>query len=435
MESWSFGSTWSAAEISNALEAHERGDFSESAKLANAMGRDDRISACRNTRIRALTGRGGANFNLVASAEGDQRRAGNVRDRVETNFFKVANEQSLSRIQGDVIDIGPSISRIHWAQERGVGQWLPRLEPWSMEWIRYDGQKECYLAQTADHGNVEVRGGTGEWMVVEPSGVRGWDAGAVRALAMPWFFRGNSWKDWARYCEKHGVPILAVEEPPAQNDVAGKVTKDRFYAALRRVGREGILRLPRSPDGKKGYGASILEPKSLSWPSFEAFLQRLDICIAVYLLGQNLSTEVSGGSFAAAIAQNRIRLDYLAADAEVLSTALRDQVWMPWGRFNFDWWDDALAPWPTWTTSVPEDLDAKAKTLLSLASSLKGLVDGGMPFDIRKLGEQYGIPLLSVQDAEKAAAEAAKKAAAQPKVEPAEDDTTDAPAEKDKTDE
>lgn len=428
MESWNFGGTWSADDISSALESHERGDFSESAKLAQAMGRDDRISACRNTRIRALTGRGGANFNLVASEEGDQRRAGNVRDRVDKQFFKVAPEQTLARVQGDVIDLGPSVSRIHWYQENGTGQWLPHLEPWSMEWIRRDAAKDCYVAQTADHGEVEVRGGTGEWLVVEPSGARAEMAGAVRALAMPWFFRGNSWKDWARYCEKHGVPILAVQEPPAQaGDPVSKTSKDRFYAALRRVGREGILRLPQRADGKGGYGAQFLEPKSLSWPSFEAFLTRLDICIAVYLLGQNLSTEVSGGSFAAAIAANRIRLDYLAADAEVMSTALRTQVWMPWGRFNFDWWDDALAPWPTWTTSVPEDLKAKAETLKALSDSLAGFKDAGLPIDFRVIGEQFGIPLLSLQDAEKAAADAAKKAAEAPKTADADDneDTTD----------
>src|SRR5690606_28586332 len=98
------------------------------------------------------------------------------------------------------------------------------------------------------------------------------------------------------------VPILAIEEPPEERAVTpGKGgSKATFFASLKKLGREGLLRLPRSGDGKAGYNAKILEPKSLSWPAFKAFLERVDTCIAIHYLGQNLSTEVSSGSFAAA---------------------------------------------------------------------------------------------------------------------------------------
>lgn len=406
---------WSVAHIETALQGHETGDFSESAKLAAAFGRDDRITACRNTRIRALVGRNGCNFNLVASEDGDQRKAGRVQKDVEARFHTVCPEETLARIQQDVIDLGVSVSRIHWYFDWTWSEWLPRLEPWSMEWIRWDSTRGCYLAQTDGQGEVEVRPGTGEWLIVEPGGSHGWQSGAVRALAMPFFFRNATWKDWARYCEKHGVPILSIKEPPAQNDTAGKATKDKFFASLRRLGREGILRLPKSSDGKAAYEAEILEPKSLSWPAFKGFLERLDVCIAVYLLGQNLSTEVSGGSFAAAVSQNRVRLDYLAADAEALSSALRTQVWMWWGRFNHDTWDDLLTPWPVWTTSVPEDLKLKAEMMVFVGKAIKAFQDAKVPIDVRAIAEQFGVPVLSIEEALKRAKEEAEKAAAGPK--------------------
>jgi phage gp29-like protein len=409
---------WTVPHIEDALQAHEMGNFAESAKLAASFGRDDRITACRNTRVRALVGRNGANFQLVQSTEGNQRTAARVKKDIATRFHKTCSEDVLSRIQQDAIDLGVSISRIHWTFDWAWQEWLPRLEPWSMEWVRWDGQKGCYVAQTADHGEVEVRPGTGEWLIVEPAGACGWMSGSVRALAMPYFFRGCSWKDWARYCEKHGVPILAIKEPPVSTDVAAKSTKDRFFASLRRLGREGILRLPKTADGKSSYEASILEPTTLSWPAFEAFLQRLDVCIAVFLLGQNLSTEVSGGSFAAAIAQNRIRLDYLAADAEALATALRSQVWMFWGRFNNDNWDDATTPWPTWTTSVPEDLKTKAEMMTFVGKAVKAFKEASVPVDVRAFAELFGVPVLSIDDALKQAEEEAKRKAAEPKPEP-----------------
>ncbi len=412
LQSWST-TTWTVEQIKVALELHETGNFSESAKLSAAFGRDDRITACRNTRIRALVGKNGTALQLIASQDGDQRSAGTIKARVERRFYKTCSEAVLSRIQKDAIDIGVSISRIHWIFDTAAQEWVPFLEPWDLEWVRWDEQLGCYVAQTEGHGEVQVHYNTGEWLIVEPAGARGWNAGAVRALALAFFFRNSTWTDWARYCEKHGVPILAIEEPAVQNDPAQKATKDRFFAALRRLGREGILRLPKSADGKSNYDASFIEPKTLSYPAFEKFLTRLDVCIAVFLLGQNLSTEVSGGSFAAALAQNRIRLDYLSADAEALSTALREQVWMWWGRFNFENWNDANTPWAQWNTSLPEDMQAKATTMAALATAIGPLIAAGMPIAVRELAAQYGIPVLSVEEAIKEAEEAAKRIAQQ----------------------
>lgn len=396
-------SHWPLASILSALADHEDGDFSESAKLAAAFGRDDRISACRGTRIRALVGKNGAKFEVLPSEDGDKRRQNPISERVNRIWFNCFNEVVLARILGDYIDLGVSISRIHWTFVRN--EWLPSLEPWDMRWVRWDHYRGCFVAQTTE-GEVEVRPGTGEWLVVGGD----WLTGAVRPLSMPFFFRGMTWKDWARYCEKHGVPILAIDEPPVEANAQQKAAKDSFFTRLKQLGREGILRLPKNKDGK-GFDAKILEPSTLSWPAFEAFLKRLDICIAIFLLGQNLSTEVSGGSLAAAVAQNRVRLDYLAADAEALSTAFRTQVLMPWGRFNLEGWSDDLAPWPKWDTAEPEDQKAKSTVAVNAASALDKLKKMNSPVDERAYLEGYGIPLLSPEDFEKLQAEAAKKAA------------------------
>lgn len=404
---------WPVGNILAALDQHETGDFADSAQLSAAFGRDDRITACRNTRVRALIGRNGASFQVTASEEGDQRRAGMVGERITDLWPRCLTEDVLSRVQGDAVDLGVSISRIHWYRSLGsASQWLPRLEPWSMEWIRWDHTRGCYLALT-QQGEVEVTQGTGEWFILEPGGYQSWMMGAVRALAMLFFFRSMTWKDWARYCEKHGVPILAIDEPPAKGDAAASSAKTSFFAQLKRIGREGVLRLPTSADGKKGYDARIIEPRSLSWPAFQAFLERVDTCIAILYLGQNLSTEVQGGSLAASISQNRVRLDYLAADAEGLATALRSQVWMHWGRFNFDWWDDAITPWGAWSTTEPEDQKSKSVTVLNLSKAIDTFRTAKSPVDERALLESYGIPLLTLDEIAKRE-EAAKKAAETP---------------------
>lgn len=385
---------WNVAQILEALALHEEGDFSRSAILARAFGRDDRISSCKNTRIRALIGRNGASFQLNPSTEGNRRYRRAVALRAQKLWSAVVTETALWGILEQIIDLGVSVSRIHWGR---VGrEWRPlKIEPWPMEYVRWDQLRGCYLVQTADQGEVETRGGSGEWLVVEPAGAQSYMAGAVRALAMPFFYRGCTWKDFARWCEKHGVPILAITEPandPAAFGGSGQTSKQTFFARLKRIGREGILRLPWTDENNK-YDAKILEPKAMSWAGFKEFLLRLDVCIAVYLLGQNLSTEVSGGSFAAALAQNRVRLDYLAADAEAISSAIRTQLLMPWGRFNFDWWDDALAPWPQWNTAAPEDLKAKSETFDKAATAYSKFKASGVPLDTAAYCEMFGVPL------------------------------------------
>lgn len=417
-------STWRVPEILDALENHEQGYFVDSARLAKAFGRDDRISACRNTRVRALVGRNGAPFSMNPSELGDGRRAGTVADRVKKQWNTTATEPVLTRIGQDVIDLGVSISRIHWGR---VGtEWRPvGLEPWGMEYARWDHSSDCYQVQTLDQGEVEARPGTGEWLIVEPGGKHGYMSGGVRALSLPFSFRNNSWKDWARYCEKHGVPILSITEPPDVADTSGTSGKEAFFKRLRNIGREGILRLPRVDENNR-YSAEFLEPKTLSWPAFEAFLKRLDLCIAVYLLGQNLSTEVSGGSLAAAISQNRVRLDYLSADAEALASAFREQVWMPWGRFNFDWWDDQICPWPNWATAAPEDLKSTGDTYAAVGLAMAKFRSSfqTVVVDEKALCEKFNIPILDDADAAvilAARAEAAAKISGQVKADPAKD--------------
>src|SRR4051812_10099348 len=42
--------TWTVSDVRNALDSHEFGMFVDSSTLVDAMGRDDRITGCLNTR-------------------------------------------------------------------------------------------------------------------------------------------------------------------------------------------------------------------------------------------------------------------------------------------------------------------------------------------------------------------------------------------------
>ena len=72
------------------------------------------------------------------------------------------------------------------------------------------------------------------------------------------------------------------------------------------------------------------------------------ISAAISIAGQNLTTEVSGGSYAAATVHDFIRRDYIEHDEQVLSTTLHNGPLKWWALFNFG---TDEAPWLRWNTN------------------------------------------------------------------------------------
>jgi len=205
--------------------------------------------------------------------------------------------------------------------------------------------------------------------------------------------RQFNWRDWARFGERHGLPIIAITEPSDADDKAVKA----FYSSVQRMGSTGIIRLPQNNAGA-GFKMEMVEAKDNAFATFQQFRADLDASIAVTLLGQNLTTEVKGGSFAATTAHDRIRGDYLRADAETLATTLRDQLIVRWGRFNVPGWRDELAPWPTWDTTAPPDRAQESETLGRVATAVQVFQQTGMPVDYVELFRRVGVPMVKGQD-------------------------------------
>lgn len=374
---------WSVSRVKCALDKHEQGDFSESADLADAMGRDERISSCLQTRVSAVSSKNGLDFAIVPPDGGPQKLA----DLVTTWWHDAITDAALKALASDMIMLGVAIARQHW--ELREREWkIVRVERWHLSSVHWDQDKERFVTQTADGQLLTIEPGDPNWLVITPAGERSWMAGAVRALGIPFVMRQWNWRDWANYNERHGIPIIMVEEPPT-ND---KKVKDDFYQQLKNMGSRGILRLPQTP-AQGGFKASYLEPKDKSFESFDSFKGALDVGIAVYLLGQNLTTEVQGGSRAAATVHDNVRNDRLCADTEGLSTPLRAQTVTPWCMFNVAGFKPEDAPWPTWDTSLPDDLKGDADTLNVLGDAVTKLETAGFPVDGDELAARFNLPL------------------------------------------
>lgn len=382
-------SSWDITAVRGALDQHEDGELARSSLLAEAMMRDARIGAGLRTRINALVGKG-SGFGIEPADE-KRRPSRKLAERVEDWWWDAVPDSVIARILADIILLGVAYGTVSWATVNG--EWLPTLTPWhpgNLSWSDTDGEWD---AQSTT-GRVRVERDSPNWFLIEPGGKRSFMGGAVRALGLPFVLRQFSERDWVRYNERHGMPVIKVREPVG---IEG-TERDAFYSRIKRMGREAVVGLPGGSAESSG-DVEFLEFKaSGGQESFGAFLERLDKQIDLTLLGQTLTTEVSGGSLAAARVHDRVRGDYLAADAEALSSELRQQVIIPWCAYNVPGFKVEDAPWPRWETEQPENLNESADRIGKALTALKVAQDIGLPVDVHEYAERFDIPLLDEYD-------------------------------------
>lgn len=357
-------STWTIADVRNALDEHEEGRFYDSAALAEAFGRDSHITSDLRTLVDSIAARsdvGGLPFSVDSSDDGDQRRAQTVANQVSGLWWDVFPESVISQVGRDATLLGVSVGRITWAVVDGL--WIPKLHPLPAQHLEWRDFERRWVYQTEDKGELTVTPGDGRWFLHLPYGERSYMHGAVRALGTPFALRGFTEVDWARYNEKHGSPQLAIKEPHfASDDIESQGTANTIYAQAVNMAREGLLRMPQGEDGQTGWDAKWLELTGRNWETFQAQLKRLDDVVSVILTGRGMNRETALGGDGETAA-TRVATERLLSLTGPLSTTAREQVWKPFGQRNIANWDDRLAPWGRWNVVPPVDLKARAEIL------------------------------------------------------------------------
>lgn len=376
--------SWTVGKVRSALRLHVEGDFSRSALLCDAVRGDARVKSDLRTRVYAVTG---LPFRIDPSPMGDQRRAKAVASELAAAWPRLFPASLVRQVLRWGILEGVGYGLVGWTS--AGGRWWPSVEVWHPQHLRYHAARRALETQSTA-GILDVVPGDGAWLSYEPEGDAGWMDASIRGLAVPYLLRGLTERDWARWCEKHGLPITgAIVPQDADTD-----DKDNFFDDLRQLAGEGIVMLPRDRDGK-GFDITMIEPKNAqAWQGFEHVIKHCDVSIAVELLGQ-ASNAQEGGSYAKAVALNTIRQDILEADAVSIAQALREQILRPWARFNFG--DADLAPIPCWDATPPEDAAKLATTWQTAGTSLSAWQQAaaaqGMEVDIEAFAARFGMPL------------------------------------------
>jgi len=380
------------------MQEHEQGVFLNSATFWEECLSDDRIGAVFDTRAGGITA---ADLGFVPAD--DKRKStklaellgGNDRTEDDGLWNRMVDATTMNEILKWKIGIGVAFGKIDW--DTRDGQWVPKVTCWHPRFLRWDwaswgyvvtswGEPIVYLPKPDENIRCD-----GKWFVW--GGYRSWMTGLVRSLGVPYIDRGWNQRDAARYSEKYGMGIIEGKTPAG----ASEAEKRAFENRLRGLGNEPTIVTPqgRTKD-EPGWGIELHQVEGTGWQIFKGREDQLNSNIAVRVLGQNLTTEVSGGSLAASKVHEHVRGDVKKRDAEIFRV-LREQVLTWWAMYSTG--DPELAPYPRPSFDAPEDPTQTAQELLTIVQALK---DAPPELDAEAVLEAHGLPMREGEELEAA---------------------------------
>lgn len=385
---WSSGikASWSISDVRTALRQHADGNFALSAQLVDSFGEDDIIPGLEEKRIDAVLG---SDFCLEAVEEPNHQQSLRLQKKYEPLWWDMFPESEVGELLKWYRMLGVGIGVLDWVLSGST--WSPRLRVLHPQFLRYDSFRRVFV-YSAQEGELDVTPGDGKWVLLI-DGSRGWMRGLVRALAINWIAKQLTIRDWNRYNERHGLPIILARSPAIADDA----DQEDFWDDIKNLGSETVAQLPSHLDAEGAkFDLELLEAKDQSYQSFKEHLDRVDRRFMVLILGSNLATEITGaGSLAAATAHRGVEEAKATADAQKLSTELREQGLFPAIGFNVQGVTIDVIPWPKWDTEPPEDDKAKADAVKSVADAFKSFSIAGYDVDnLEEIEERYGVKLV-----------------------------------------
>jgi hypothetical protein len=374
--------TWTISEVRHALRTHRQGIFSYSAQLVDTM-----VDAVLE-----------AEFELQPVDAPNRQLSKRIAEQFGPLWDDSFPDDELRDFIGWYEMLGAGVACLDW--DRRANRWGTKLRTLPPHFLRVDEYTGRWLYQ-AQEGELEVVPGDGRWVLLT-DGQRGWMHGKVRRLAVPWVGKELNIRDWSRYNERHGLPIIKAKAPA----IADEGDKDQFWEDMQSLGQEAVAQLPTHlDDNGAAFDLDLLEAKDQSWKSFEASLERSDRRFTVVFLGANLSTEVasSGANRAASQTHDKQLSSKATALGKRVSTKLRAQGLWPLVSLNTPGASFEATPWPKWHTEPPEDAKTQAEGQKVFLETVKASEDAGYEIEnLEELAEQHSLKLKKVEKPEPA---------------------------------
>lgn len=322
---------WMQATAETVNSAIVRSCYGETQTLQDlyddVLERDERVSSCVRTRAMALVGRPWS----INPPRGYETEAG-AKQNAERCTFAINALEEWNQVVASLaegISRGYAVAEIMWGWS-ARGWRVPKQILWRhprrvsfddcMRPCRYDWGDPfpgVPLADLKPDGFIFHAPTSGRAAYPTRGGV-------LLPCLGPSLGKKYGFRWWLKGAERYGVPLPVMRIPEGDEQLEAKARE--------------LLRKMHADWSLVTWGDITLE-KAAGTGEFTAdvhqkLVDNSNTAIAIAILGQNLTTEVQGGSFAAATAHNYVRGDLLAGDAIEMAVTIRRHLLEPMCRLN-----------------------------------------------------------------------------------------------------
>lgn len=356
---------WSPIGVRVAIDGHDSGQFRSSGTLVDSMLRDPWIYACCNTLV----------YGVVGLHEGWRWKDGYVPTKEDEARLEIAdkwwesflNTSVPATIVKWVANMGFSIVTKAWnlTDTEDGEMYIPDCHVIHPANVYLDVNLDKYFVITLSHGVVEVEKDDPRIQVIKHvDSERPYMQGAVRALGLVWIDKWSAQTAWRSFLDVFGNPLRVLTTDRANSTPP----EDAIEVFMAQLGNS--LQYGTPIHLMEGQTLDLLQSEA---NSADAFAKKIDADnkeISLVYLGQNLTTDVSSGSMAAAKVHENVKADYIESYAKMLNQALY-QIVKEFYLFNFG--EGVEVPCPFFNPAQPADALNTAKVSSEKAKALKDL--------------------------------------------------------------
>lgn len=350
----------------------DAGDVLRQAELFEEMEeKDPHLFSQLQTRKNAVTG---LDYEVIPF-DSDDPRDKEIAEFVEAQLGGIEGFEDIMLDLLDAIGKGFAVSEIMWSYDEG------RVV---VDDIRSRHQKRFFWDSVDDSFKVRTQEAPegielpkNKFIVHKYKARSGHPsrAGVLRVVAWMYLFKNYTLKDWVAFCEVFGMPLrLGKYQPGASED-----DKRALMQALVAIGADaaGIF-----PDGTAI--EFVNTEKTSSTDLYERLARYCDEQVSKAILGQTLTSDSGGGSYAQSKTHNDVRHDLTVADCKAIAATLRRDLIRPLVLYNFG--EDKRIPYLRFDAEESEDLTQTATVIGTL------IREAGLKVPTSYIYKKFSIP-------------------------------------------
>lgn len=352
-----------------AIREHDCGNFELTAQLYGNLLKDDRIFATLYTRVCATSG-----FQKFI-LHPDEQISKSVKEVFERCFTPSIYKDLFFRS----IMFGFAIIEVYWVKMEDLTI-EPRIQIINPCNIQYDKSKSEFKVRTKKDSTWNTTKLDSSYIVYSPnSEIDSYLYGAIRCISYLKTIREHITKFWARRAEIEGSGLTKVKFPQASS----ARLKQEFLNSAKNLASESFVEIPDGFD----YVREAVNASSAD--VFQKLINRCDTGITLAILGQNMTTEINGGTQTAANVQSRVQQDRIEDDVESF-TILVNNILEQYCDYNTI---DIKKEYPKlWIdTNSAEDLQKFAAALQSLGQAIVPIIKSGI--DVKNILSRFNLTI------------------------------------------